>query len=137
MNALKIILAALAVWRLTHLFHIEDGPFRVFGRIRDSIRRLALGELLDCFYCLSLWMAAPFAVWLGSNWQERSVLWMALSATAILINRFVEATDPPENAQQAALYYEEPYKEEPECHAVETRDETELRTLLRPPARSA
>jgi Protein of unknown function (DUF1360) len=137
MNALKIILAALAVWRLTHLFHVEDGPFRVFGRIRDGVRRLALGELVDCFYCLSLWMATPFAVWLGSDWLERAVLWMALSATAILINRFVEAAEAAENARQAALYYEEPYKEEPECLAVEAHDEKELRTLKRPPVRSA
>jgi hypothetical protein len=137
MNALKIILAALAVWRLTHLFHTEDGPFRVFNRLRGLMRKLGLGELVDCFYCLSLWTAAPFALWPGVGWVERAVLWLALSAAAILINRLVELAEAAESAPQAALYYEEPYKEEPECPAVEAHDEKELKTRRRLPARSA
>lgn len=141
MNALKILLAALAVWRLTHLLNAEDGPFRVFDRLRGGMRRVALGELADCFYCLSLWMAAPFAIWLGDGWGERAVLWLALSAAAILIermaDRLVNRAERAENAQPAALYYEEPLKEEPECPAVEAHDEMELKIRRRPPAQSA
>jgi hypothetical protein len=135
-NALNIILAALAAWRLTHLFHVEDGPFRVFDRLRGLMRKLGLGELMDCFYCVSLWMASPFALWLGVGWVERAVLWLALSAAAILMNRLVEREEAVDSAPQAALYYEEPYKEEPECPAVEALDEKELKTRRRPPARS-
>jgi len=39
------------------------------------LRRLAgggfWGGLLDCFYCLSLWVAAPFAVLIGGDGVER------------------------------------------------------------------
>src|SRR5271168_3796433 len=119
MSVLKIILSALAFWRLTNLVNAEDGPFRVFDRLRGWLRRVMLGELVDCFYCLSLWMAAPFAVWLGAGWVDSAVLWLALSAGAILINRFVDRPDLAESAPQAALYYEEPYKENTECPAVE------------------
>lgn len=135
MNVLKILLAALAVWRLTHLLHAEDGPFRVFDRLRGAMRRLRLGELVDCFYCLSLWMAAPFAFWLAAGWVERTVVWLALSAAAILINRFAE---PPAESAQTAQYYEEPLREEqPEWHAVEAHNATEAETRRRPQARSA
>jgi hypothetical protein len=43
------------------------------------------GKLLDCFYCLSLWIAAPLALLLGGGWTERLLLWPALPASAILL----------------------------------------------------
>ena len=49
------------------------------------------GTLLDCFYCLSLWIAAPIAWWMGSQWLERCVLWLALSGGAILLERVTTA----------------------------------------------
>ena len=134
MSPLKIALAALAVWRLTHLLNAEDGPFRVFDRFRSGMRRIGLGGLVDCFYCLSLWMAAPFALWLARGWMEQAVLWLALSAIAILINRCMEG---PTHASQAALYYEEPEPEErAEWHVAEEHDGMEPRERRRPPARS-
>ncbi|HTV03906.1 MAG TPA: DUF1360 domain-containing protein [Acidobacteriaceae bacterium] len=136
MTTLKFAIAVLAVWRVTHLMNAEDGPLRIFDRVRGWLRRIALGELMDCFYCLSLWTAAPFALWLGSDWLERGALWLALSAAAILMNRVIEGA--AESATQAGLFYEEPYKEEKtECHAVEAHDEAELKTHRHPPARSA
>jgi hypothetical protein len=45
------------------------------------------GSLLDCFYCLSLWVALLPALWIGENWKERLLLWPALSAAAILLER--------------------------------------------------
>ena len=38
MTALRITLAALAVWRLTHLLHAEDGPL-VWGDFATSTIR--------------------------------------------------------------------------------------------------
>ena len=57
------------------------------------------GDLLDCFYCLSLWIAAPFACWLGDSWKERLLLWPALSAAGIMIERLL---------REPALYFETP-----------------------------
>lgn len=79
------VLAVLAVWRAAHLLHVEHGPWGVFTRLRAQARRLRLGDLFACFYCLSLWLAAPAAWWLVSTWSERVVGWLALSAGAILI----------------------------------------------------
>jgi hypothetical protein len=52
------------------------------------------GSLLDCFYCLSLWVALPFALAIGQGWWERLLLWPALSAGAILLQRLTEPAMP-------------------------------------------
>lgn len=78
-------LGALAVWRMTHLLHVEHGPWGLIARGRAGLARLGLGGLVGCFYCLSLWTAAPVAWWLASSWSGRLITWLALSAVAILL----------------------------------------------------
>lgn len=79
------VLAVLAVWRVAHLLHVEHGPWGVLTWLRAQAARIGLGDLFACFYCLSVWVAAPAAWWLASIWSERVVAWLALSAGAILI----------------------------------------------------
>jgi type VI protein secretion system component VasK len=101
-----VLLAALATWRVTHLLNAEDGPFDLFVRLRRWAGKGFFAELLDCFYCLSIWVAVPFAAWLGNTWGERLLLWLALSSAAILIQVLVlwaQARTPP-----AARYEEDP-----------------------------
>src|SRR5262249_55745487 len=82
-----LILGALGVWRITHLLQAEDGPWDIVVRLRRAAGDSLFGKLLDCFYCLSLWVAIPFALCLGDGWKERALLWPALSAAAILLER--------------------------------------------------
>ena len=58
---IRFILAALATWRITHLLASEDGPAGVIARLRARIANSILGEFVDCFGCLSIWVAVPFA----------------------------------------------------------------------------
>ena len=87
MTALRFFVSTFAVWRLTHLLSEEDGPWDIIARAREKIGPGALGQMLDCFYCLSAWVAIPFSFWAGSTWSERLVLWPALSGGAILLER--------------------------------------------------
>ena len=87
--------AVLAVWRLAHLLWGEDGPWDVFVRYRRFCGSGFLGKLLDCFYCLSLWVAMPAGYLLGRAWGERILLWLALSGGAILLERVTSAPSPP------------------------------------------
>jgi hypothetical protein len=89
-----LILGILATWRITHLVVIEAGPWDVFGRLRRAAGSGALAELLGCFYCFSLWTAALFAYWLASTWRHRLLLWPALSAAAILLERLASRGEP-------------------------------------------
>jgi len=82
-----LALGVLGVWRVTHLFVAEDGPWDTLARLRRVLGSGFWGKLVACFYCLSLWVAAPIAAWLGESWPERLLLWPALSAGAILLER--------------------------------------------------
>ena len=82
-----LILGVLGVWRITHLLHAEDGPWKLVARFRLSTGEGMLGQMLDCFYCLSIWIALPFAWVIGLSWKERSLLWPALSGAAALLER--------------------------------------------------
>jgi hypothetical protein len=99
---------AVATWRVTHLLVDEDGPADVVLRMRRRAGSSALGQVMDCFYCASLWVALPFAVelmrepspnvpwWRGGTSRrmlslESVATWCALSGAACLLER---ATEP-------------------------------------------
>jgi hypothetical protein len=87
MKFYELLLGALALWRIAHLLVAEDGPFDISARLRRRAGQGLWGRLLDCFYCLSLWLAAPLALVIGATWRERLLLWPALSAGAVLLQR--------------------------------------------------
>jgi hypothetical protein len=95
MKFYPLILGILGVWRITHLLQAEDGPYDVIARLRRVAGNRFWGNLLDCFYCLSLWIAAPFAALLGADIAEKFLLWPALSGAAILLERMTAPTPPP------------------------------------------
>jgi hypothetical protein len=99
-----LVLGVLCVWRLTHLLVAEDGPWRSIARLRAGAGGGFFGELLDCFYCLSLWVSVPLAWFIGASWYERAALWLALSAGAILLER---ATTRPQDAPAAVAVEDE------------------------------
>lgn len=76
---MDIVIAILATWRISSLFANEDGPFYVFARLR-SVR--FLGKLLDCLWCVSVWvgMAVGLLAHFGLMWL---LVPFALSAMAI------------------------------------------------------
>jgi hypothetical protein len=103
MKFYALVLGLLAVWRITHLLNAEDGPGDVAARLRRAAGAGFLGAALDCFNCLSLWVAAPFAAGLGDGLGERLLLWPALSGGAILLERLTA----PAPAVPIAPYWKE------------------------------
>jgi hypothetical protein len=94
MKAYSLALGILAVWRLTHLLNAEDGPWDLLVSLRRLAGSSSWGSLLDCFNCLSLWIALPFAIVLGEHWVERMLLWLGFSAGAILLERATPPREP-------------------------------------------
>ena len=76
------VIGSLAVWRITHLLAYEDGPFRVIARFRERVRAKLGDSILDCFKCLSLWVAGIVAPHTGVRGSQL-LLMSALSAAAI------------------------------------------------------
>jgi hypothetical protein len=105
---LCFLIAALAVWRVAHLLHAEDGPFDCFVRLRECVGDGFWGKLLDCFYCLSVWIAAPAAIISGSDWLQRLFLWLAISAVAIFMERLHAALQTWEEHLKQPFFVEDP-----------------------------
>jgi hypothetical protein len=101
MTLTSFMIALLGVWRLTHLLAAEDGPADAVVRLRSAVGNGFWGKLLDCFYCLSLWVAIPFALAIGASWPERLLLWPSLSGGAILVDRLTTRAPetPAENVE--------------------------------------
>jgi hypothetical protein len=88
MNAwMLFILAVLATWRVTHLLASEDGPADIIFRLRRRLGDGLAGSLMDCFNCMSLWIAAPAAFLLASDPLTWVLSWLALSGGACLLER--------------------------------------------------
>jgi hypothetical protein len=81
------VLGVLTAWRITYFLQAENGPWDIVIRVRQFVGEGFWGKLLDCFYCLSVWMAAPIAYLVGQSWLERGLLWPSCSAAAILLER--------------------------------------------------
>ena len=87
---LRFIVVTFATWRVAHLLAFEDGPFALIARLRAAAGRF--GGVLDCFYCLSLWVAAPFALWVSTSLVAWVCVTLATSGAACLLHRL---TGPP------------------------------------------
>lgn len=86
----RFAVASLATWRVTHLLAEEDGPADVVLRLRERAGASVLGSLMDCFGCLSLWVAAPLAAVVAERREDVPLVCLALSGTACLLERATE-----------------------------------------------
>jgi hypothetical protein len=97
----RLVIGVLAVWRVTHLLNAEDGPWDLIVRMRSVATGFWAG-LLDCFNCLSLWIAAPVALFFSHRPLEWLLTWLALSGGACLLDRATNRPAVIESAPQSA-----------------------------------
>jgi hypothetical protein len=109
MSGAGIALGILGVWRMSHLLHAENGPGDVVVKLRRALGNSVAGRAMDCFDCLSMWVALPFALVVGDGWREMVLAWPALSAAAMVLNRAVLRLRPPAvPGSGTATYVEDP-----------------------------
>jgi hypothetical protein len=77
---------------VTHLIAEEDGPGNIVVRARARLGNSMAGELMDCFYCSSVWVAAPLTLTVTRRPRDVVGTWLALSGAACLLER---ATNEP------------------------------------------
>ena len=83
----EFIVGTLATWRLAALLTREEGPYALFSRLRGSEIVRGPRRALHCFYCASIWVAAPIAGYVAP-WSVGSVvIWLGLSGGACLLDR--------------------------------------------------
>ena len=91
--ALRFALASLATWRVTHLLAEEDGPADVVVNLRARLGSGRLGDLMDCFYCLSIWVAAPLSFAVARRPRDAPLACLAISGSACLLERMTRASE--------------------------------------------
>ena len=94
MQYLDFLIGVLATWRVAAMFVRENGPYDVIARLRRATDRTVVGRALECFYCTSLWVAAPAAFWLAGATGRWAVMWLALSGAAALLDRVGASHEP-------------------------------------------
>ena len=100
---LRFVAAILAVWRVSHLLANEDGPAEIIVRLRRRLGTRLAGQLMDCFYCLSVWVGAAAALFVTRDPVQWIVTSLALSGAACLLER---ATGPRESAASSQGNFE-------------------------------
>ena len=103
-----LILGTLCVWRIAHFLYAEDGPWDILVSLRRAAGEGVMGRLLDCFYCLTLWISVPITLLIAESVTEKLLMWPALSGGAILLERVTA----PEPAQPQANYIEDEEEED-------------------------
>lgn len=109
MTIINLIINAMSVFRIANMFYEEDGPYKLFEKIREFaglfvyqtntnvIRSVdepdgtynLLGNLLSCFWCTSIYIAG-FVYILDKFKLGKSInIIMALSAISIIIKERV------------------------------------------------
>jgi len=83
----EFLIAALATWRLSFLLTQEEGPWRIFAKLRERLVNTMPGRALACLYCTSMWVAAPIALYMVPISVETIISWLGLSGTACLLHR--------------------------------------------------
>ena len=88
--SIHFVLAILAAWRITHLLANEDGPADLIVKLRATLGDSLAGKLMDCFNCLSLWIAAPAALFVTRAPLLWLFVWLAISGAACLLESAVQ-----------------------------------------------
>jgi hypothetical protein len=83
----KYLIIVIVVWRLTHLICAEDGPFDLIIKLRKSLGNSFFGKLMDCFYCVSIWIGLAAACFAGDNLKEIIILTLYYSGTTLLLEK--------------------------------------------------
>jgi len=83
----KYFVLIIVVWRLTHLISAEDGPFDLIIRLRKLSGTSFFGKLMDCFYCLSIWIGLAAACYVANGAVEILIFCLYYSGASILLEK--------------------------------------------------
>lgn len=83
----KYAIVVIIVWRLTHLISSEDGPFDLIIKLRKLAGDTFFGKLMDCFYCLSVWIGLVCACFVTADIKEIIILSIFYSGASILLEK--------------------------------------------------
>lgn len=110
MTPITLIIASLAVWRISHALVKENGPLMIFARFRAYLaahqkRSGGFFDVFSCVYCLSFWIGLGAALWVSQNISQFIGYGLAFSSITMLLessfskqtNSLATVTSPTDN----------------------------------------
>lgn len=88
MSIVTLVVASLAVWRVSRMITLEEGPFSAFAWLRghvDARQQTWIGRGLSCLACVSFWLAALAALVLNASVIE----WFGIAGASLLLDRMI------------------------------------------------
>jgi hypothetical protein len=85
---MTFVQAILATYFITLLTSQYDGPFNIIVRFRDLMPD-SIQEVLECFVCLSTYVAIPFAFAVADGWYIL-LAYPAIAGGAIAVHKQVQ-----------------------------------------------
>jgi hypothetical protein len=87
MDALTLLLCALATWRISSLLVNESGPFDMFGRLRGfAVLKLGADGVFSCIWCMSVWVSGAVALLYATAPGVTFWVTLVLSQSALAIS---------------------------------------------------
>lgn len=88
-----LIIAALAVYRLSRMVSDEEGPWMLFTKLRGLAKPDTwVGRGMECIMCVSFWVALPATIALAMlgyiDILAWPFVWLALSAVTVLLRKW-------------------------------------------------
>ena len=83
----KYFILVIVTWRVTHLISNEDGPFEIIFKLRQISGNSFFGKLMDCFYCLSIWIGFLLSIYISNQVIEIIFFTLYFSGTSIIIEK--------------------------------------------------
>ncbi len=93
MQPMMLLVASLAVYRLSRMLSDEEGPFMVFTWLRGLAPTTTwLGRGLECILCWSVWVSLPVTVLItvlgyADIWIW-PLTWLALSGVTVILRKW-------------------------------------------------
>jgi hypothetical protein len=111
----RFLLTLLTRWpNIRHFAQKRGAPETIAGSCA-RFRCRAQRRMVDCFYCLSLWLSFPMVIWLSSGWVGLLAYWQAPAGIACLLEKA-----KPNPASRAALAENELSEGELSCCLVKS-----------------
>lgn len=79
MTPFYFLLSVLAVYRVAHMVAAEEGPWRVFERLRDAAGEGWVGHGVRCVLCMSFWLSVIPALGVA----EYGALWHTIGSVML------------------------------------------------------
>ena len=89
------VVLSFCVYRISHLLSQEDGPFNFVINFRKLFGKSQLGQLMDCFFCISIWISFILSfIFVKDTIGNILMEGFAISGAAVAIHKLTSKNEP-------------------------------------------